>query len=190
MGNRAVLARTVRHALVLLHLREVALLALEVRVGRGQLRAAAAVPLVVMVVRLLLLMLLFVQLLLLVTPGLVVVVPGRGGGGRGHGRRGWRWQRGGRRGRRLSLTGDAAVHDDHECGRGGRKGLYADSMIMVWLFSAGAKQRCVGVVALPTGPDLLARFGARVDDQDADLDTIDEMSGLDGSDLEETGGDI
>ena len=131
MGNRAVLARTVRHALVLLHLREVALLALEVRVGRGQLRAAAAVPVVMMVpLLLLLLLMLFVQLLLLmlllVTPGLVVVVPG-GGGRRGHGRRG---QRGRRRRRLLSLTGDAAVHDDHECGRVGRE-VFANSMMMV-----------------------------------------------------------
>ena len=129
MGNRAVLARTVRHALILLHLREVTLLALEVRVGRGQLRAAAAVPVVMMVpLLLLLLLMLFVQLLLLlvVTPGLVVVVPG-GGGRRGHGRRG---QRGRRRRRLLSLTGDAAVHDDHECGRGGRE-VFANSMMMV-----------------------------------------------------------
>ena len=79
MGNRGVLARTVRHALVLLHLREVTLLALKVRVGRGQLRASSPVPVVVMVsLRLLMLMLLFVKLLLLVTRGWVVVVPGGG----------------------------------------------------------------------------------------------------------------
>ena len=118
--NRAVLARTVRHALVLLHLREVTLLALEVRVCRRQLRAAATIPDLVMVVPLLMLlvMLLVMQLLLLVTGGGLVVVPGTGGRG-GHGRRRRRRrQRGCRRRRRLSLTGDTAVHDDHECGQG------------------------------------------------------------------------
>ena len=118
--NRAVLARTVRHALVLLHLREVTLLALEVRVCRRQLRAAATIPDLVMLVPLLMLLvvLLVMQLLLLVTGGGLVVVPGTGGRG-GHGRRRRRRrQRGSRRRRRLSLTGDAAVHDDHECGQG------------------------------------------------------------------------
>lgn len=41
----------------------------------------------------------------------------------------------------------------------------------------------------PSLPTSVVRCSAR-DDQDDDLDTIDEMSGLDGSDLEETGGDI
>ena len=119
--NRAVLARTVRHALVLLHLREVTLLALEVRVCRRQLRAAATIPDLVMVVPLLMLLvvLLVMQLLLLVTGGGLVVVPGTGGRG-GHGRRRRRRrQRGCPRRRWLSLTGDTAVHDDHECSSGG-----------------------------------------------------------------------
>ena len=65
------------HALILLHLREVALLPLEIRVGRGQVRTAApaAVPVVVLVA---LLLLLLELLLLLVSPGGLVVVPGIG----------------------------------------------------------------------------------------------------------------
>ena len=64
----------------------------------------------------------------------------------------------------------------------GERGPYANSMITVWLFSR--------VVALLAVGDLAGLGGCARDDQDADLDTIDEMSGLDGSDLEETGGDI
>ena len=64
------------HALILLHLREVALLPLEVRVGRGQVRTAA--PAVAVVVLVALLLLLLELLLLLVSPGGLVVVPGIG----------------------------------------------------------------------------------------------------------------